>query len=186
MDGLLEQARQGFEGVLGVVRGDLAVVKTGRAKPDLVENVMVEAYEGQSKLRLVELASVTAPDPQQLVIKPWDQTILSKIEKALAASELQVNPVVDGEIIRISIPPLTEERRRDLVMLVHKKLEAGKNLLRGERQEIKSKIEDQKGEAGVSEDDIFRQLEELQKLTDEFMDKIDQMGKAKEAELMKV
>ena len=183
---MLVQARQAFEGVVEVIRGDLGTVRTGRARPELVEKVLVEAYEGQPRMALVELAAISAPDPHQLIIKPWDQNVLEKIEKGLATSDLGLNPVVDGEIIRINIPALTEERRRDLVMLVNKKLEAGKNLLRGERQRVKEKIEGQKGQPGVSEDDIFRQLEELQKLTEEFMTKIDQMGKAKEAELMQI
>jgi len=183
---MLTQARNSFEGVLGVIRGDLGTVKTGRARPELIEPVQVEAYEGQPRMSLVELAAITAPDPHQLIIKPWDQSILEKIEKALATGELGLSPVVDGDLIRINIPPLTEERRKDLVLLVHKKLEAGRNLLRGERQQIKEKIEGQKGQPGISEDDIFRQLEELQKLTEEFMGKIDELGKAKEAELMRV
>ena len=183
---MLTQARQAFEGVLEVIRGDLAVVRTGRARPELVEKVQVEAYEGQPRMSLVELASISAPDPQQLVVKPWDQGIISKIEKAIAVSDLGLNPVVDGEIVRIAIPALTEERRKDLVMLVHKKLEAGRNLLRSERQQIKEKIESQKGQPGISEDDIFRQLEELQKLTEELMTKIEDMGKAKESELMQL
>ncbi len=186
MDSILVQARGVFEGVVEVIRGDLATVRTGRARPELVEKVQVEAYEGQPRLALVELASISAPDPHLLVVKPWDQSVLEKIEKALSLSELGLNPVVDGEMIRITIPALTEERRRDLVLLVHKKLEAGRNLLRGERQEIKNKIEAQKGKPGVSEDDIFRQLEELQKLTEEFMGKIDELGKVKEEELMKI
>lgn len=182
----LFQARVVFEGVLEVIRGDLATVKTGRAKPELVENVLVEAYEGQPKLRLLELAAISAPDPHQLVIKPWDQSILVKIERALSLSDLGLSPVVDGEMVRIIIPELTEEWRKDLVLLVHKKLEAGKNLLRRERQEIKNRIEAQKGQPGISEDDIFRQVEQVDKLTSEFMLKIDQMGKGKEAELMRV
>lgn len=185
MADLLTQARQQFDGVVGVIAGDLATVKTGRAKPELVENVMVEAYPG-TRLTLKELATISAPDPHQLVIKPWDQNILAAIEKGLAISDVGLNPVVDGDIVRISIPALTEERRKELVMLVNKKLEAGKNLMRRERQEIKNKIEAQKGQPNVSEDDIFRQVEELDKLTGEIMIKIDGMGKDKEVELMRV
>src|SRR3989344_3995027 len=186
MASLLEEVRRQFGGVVEVIRVDLAVVRTGRARPELIEKVQVEAYEGQPRMSLVELAAISAPDPQQLVVRPWDQGVLSKIEKALAAADLGLNPVVDGDIIRIAIPALTEERRKDLVMLVHKKLEAGRNLLRSERQQIKEKIESQKGQPGISEDDIFRQLEELQKLTEELMTKIEDMGKAKETELMQI
>lgn len=186
MASLLDEVRRQFGGVVEVIQGDLAVVRTGRARPELIEKVLVEAYEGQPRMSLVELAAISAPDPQMLTVKPWDQGILSKIEKALAMADLGLNPVVDGEIIRMTIPALTQERRHDLVLLVHKKLEAGRNLLRSERQQMKEKIEAQKGQPNVSEDDIFRQLEELQKLTEEFMGKIEAMGKAKEAELMQI
>lgn len=186
MSELLIQAQTAFAGVVEVIRGDLATVKTGRARPELVEKVSVEAYEGQSRMTIMELATIAAPDPHLLVVKPWDQGIMEKIEKALATSDLGLSPVVDGEIIRIAVPALTEERRQDLVLLVHKKLEAGRNLLRQERQEIKDKIEAQKGQPGVSEDDVFRQIEELDKLTHEFMGKIDELGKGKEAELLSI
>ena len=173
-------------GVVGIIQGDLATVKTGRARPELVEQVAVEAYAGQPRMMIMELATISAPDPHLLVVKPWDQGVIDKIEKALMTSDLGLAPVVDGEIIRIAVPALTEERRQDLVLLVHKKLEAGRNLLRQERQEVKEKIEAQKGQPGVSEDDIFRQIEELDKLTHEFMGKIDELGKGKEAELMQI
>ncbi len=181
----MQKAHISFEGVVEVIRGDLGTVKTGRAKPELVENVMVEAYPG-TRLTIKELATISAPDPHQLVIRPWDQNILAAVEKGLAVSDMGINPVVDGDIVRIVIPSLTEERRKDLVMLVHKKLEAGKNLLRRERQELKNKIEAQKGQPNISEDDIFGEVEELDKLTNEFMGKIDEMGKVKEQELMQI
>src|SRR3989344_3732422 len=110
---MLTQARDSFEGVVGVIRGDLATVRTGRARPELIEQVEVEAYEGQPRLKLMELASITAPDPHQLIVKPWDQSVLEKVEKALNLADLGMSPVVDGEIIRLAIPALTEERRKD-------------------------------------------------------------------------
>lgn len=184
MQDLLDQARRDFEGALEVLRGDLMTVKTGRAKPALVEGVLVEAYEGQPRLPLLELASITSPDPQQLVVKPWDHSILEKVEKALATSEIHVNPVVDGEVIRIVIPPLTEERRGELVKLVKQKLESGRVLLRQARQEIKEAIDKRKGEPNVSEDDVHEGIEKLNGLTDEFMKNIEEIGEAKEKELM--
>lgn len=186
MQDLLGKARDNFDKVIGVVNGDLATVKTGRAKPDLVEQVMVEAYEGQPRMKLLELASISAPDPQQLVIKPWDQSVLSKIEKGIMASGLGLSPVVDGDIVRISIPALTEERRLDLVKLVKQKLESGKTLLRQARHEIKEEIDRRKGTPNVSEDDVKGAVEELDKMTEEYNGKIDGLGEAKEKELMTV
>ena len=187
MKDLLDRARRNYEGVLGVLSQDLTTVKTGRAKPDLIQQVMVEAYEGQPKMALVELASITSPDPHQLIVKPWDPSVLESVEKAIRDEKnLNVSPVVDGEIIRIKIPSLTEERRKDLVKLVKQKLESGRVLLRQARQRAKENIDARKGEADVSEDDIRRAVENLNKMTDEFSEKIVEMGEVKEKELMTV
>lgn len=177
-------AQKQMEEVLRLVENDLKTIKTGRARPNLVEDIKVEAYQTTMSLR--ELASISAPDPHSLVVSPWDKTIIKNIEKAIAISSLHLASIVDGEIIRIQIPPLTEETRRDLVKLVHQKLESGRRLLRQERNDAKSKIEDSKGQPGVSEDDIKKWLEELQKLTDDFTAKIETIGKAKEQELMTI
>ena len=183
-DPLLIEARNGMDGVLDVVREDLTTVKTGRAKPSLVEHIEVLAYN--TKMPLIELATISAPDPHLLVIQPWDESIIEAISKAIAASDLRLNPVVDQSLIRIQIPPLTQERREELVKLVHQKLESGRILLRQLRQDIKQKIEGMKGLPGVSEDDIHRQLDDLEKITDEFMGKLSAMGEVKEGELLAV
>jgi ribosome recycling factor len=120
------------------------------------------------------------------VVKPWDQSLVGKISKGIAVSDLHLNPVVDGDIIRISIPPLTEERRRDLVKLVKQKLESGRNMLRQARHDVKSMIDKREGEANVSEDDIRQAIEDLDKLIDEYNGKIEEIGEAKEKELMTV
>lgn len=169
--------------VIELVKQDLSGVQTGRAKSALVESVKVEAYEG-SFMEIKELASITALDPHTLVIKPWDSSILAKIEKGINEANLGINPVVDQEIIRIVIPSLTEERRIELVKLVGQKIEAGKAFLRQIRVEVKQKIDNQKDEAGVSEDDIHRLYDELQKIMVEFNAKLEEMEKNKEQELM--
>src|SRR3989338_4391012 len=115
-DPLLSEARNNMEAVMDVVREDLSTVKTGRAKPALVEHIEVFAYN--TKMPLIELATISAPDPHLLVVQPWDESILENITKAVAASDLHLTPVVDQSIIRIQIPPLTEERREELVKLV--------------------------------------------------------------------
>src|SRR3989338_8276499 len=160
---ILSQIDSSFSGVLDVVRGDLSTVKTGRAKPDLVAHIPILVQSYGSTLTLQELAAVSAPDTQTLVISPWDRNILEDIARGISKSDLNIAPVIDGDIIRISIPTLTQERRLDLTKLVDKKVESGKVLLREERQRLKKEIDDQKGRPDISEDDIFHAVEELDK-----------------------
>lgn len=181
IEDILGNFNKNVESVLLLVQDDLNKVKTGRAKPGLVEGLKVEAYG--TKMDLKELASITAPDPNLLVISVWDKNLLEVIERAIASSDLSLNPQVSKEVIRISIPPLTEETRNDLVKLVYQKLELGKVLLRQARNEAKSRIEKLKGGAGVSEDDIQGWLEDLQREVEMVMGKIDDLGKKKESAL---
>jgi ribosome recycling factor len=168
-----------------VISEDLAMVRTGRAQPSLVENIAIEAYPG-TWMKIPEVASVSAPDSHMLVIKPWDQSTLRKIESGIAAENIGVNPIIDGDMIRIMIPTLTEERRKELVKAVKQKVESGKNILRDIRAEEKREIEAKKGDAGVSEDDVERWLLDMQKLFDSYIDKVETMGAEKEKELMQI
>ena len=127
-DSMFTQGRQKMDEVVTLVTDDLLTVQTGRAKPSMVENVRVEAYVG-SYMEVREVANISAPDSNSLVIKPWDPSTLEAIEKGLQKSDLQVNPVVDGDLIRISVPSLTEERRLELVKVVKQKVEAGLHLI---------------------------------------------------------
>ena len=170
--------------VLDVVSHDMSTVKTGRAKPSLVEGVMVEAYG--TRMKLMEVANITAPDTTLIVIKPWDKGNLTAVEKAIASAGLNLQPVVDGDQIRIAIPSLTQERREEMVRLVKQKLEAGKQMLRDTRIKHKKLADEQKGKPGVSEDDITKDLEQLQKEMDNFTARLDLMAKEKETELMKI
>ena len=179
---LIRKLRTNLDKVLEVVGGDMATIRTGRAKPDLVSGVEVLAY-GQ-RMKLFELASVTAPDPSTIVIAPWDKSVLKDIEKAIMISELQLTPNVSSDIIRINIPSLTTERRNDFVKLLHQKIESGRVMARQVRQEIKEEIDRLKKDGGVSEDEIDRLLEQLQKTLDEYMGKIEVMGKKKEEEIL--
>jgi ribosome recycling factor len=180
---MFDEMSRKLEEALRIIRQDMQSIKTGRAKPSMVEQVMVEAYEG-TRMPLVELASISAPDTTMLVIQPWDHGVLKKIQAGLAASELQLNPVVDGNMIRISIPPLTEERRLEMVKLVKQKVESGKEMMRGIRNEMKKEIDAKEGEAGVSEDDLRQWIGEMQKLFDAYVDKLELLGRQKEEELM--
>ncbi|HSW90324.1 MAG TPA: ribosome recycling factor [Patescibacteria group bacterium] len=175
------QFKNSTQKLLLIFEEDISLVRSSRAKPSMVENVMVDAYG--TKMRLVELASVTAPDASSLVIKPWDASVLGAIEKGIQASDLHINPVVDGDLVRIAIPPLTGERRQELAKLVAQKLHAHEEMLRDIRTKIKKQVEAQKGQAGVSEDDIKRENETLQKLTDEAGAKLIEIAKKKQTEL---
>jgi ribosome recycling factor len=182
---MFDDMKKSLEQVLKVVSEDLQMVRTGRAKPSLVEEVMVEAYPG-TRLPLKELAGISAPDPHMIVIQPWDQSVLHKIEVGLQKSDLNLGPVVDGNLIRISIPALTEERRLDLVKMVKQKIESGHEMMRSVRVEQKKEVDDQKGKAGVSEDDIKNWLAEMQKIHDEYLKKLEELGEKKEKELMEI
>lgn len=171
--------------IVSLLGDDLATIKTGRAKPDLVEHMKVQVYGG-TWMEIRELATISAPDAQSLVISPWDKSILKALEKGIATNEANINPIVDGDVIRINIPALTEERRKEYVKLVHQKVESHKAMMRNERTNAKKSIEGEKNVGGVSEDDVKNNLEELQNITDDTMKKIDEMGKNKEVELMKV
>jgi len=181
----LALGKQRMDEVVELVREDLMGVQTGRARPALVEGVKVEAYEG-SWMEIKELANISAPDPQSIVIKPWDPSVLKKMEKALQKSDLGVNPVVDNDLIRINIPALTEERRQELVKQVKQKVEAGKAMLRQARLEVKKEIDKQKEQAGVSEDDIHQMYERLQVVVDEYNERLETMERDKEKELMAI
>ncbi len=170
--------------VLEVVIGDMATVKTGRAKPSLIENVMIEAYG--TRMKLMELASISAPDPMLLMIQPWDKGNLSAIEKGMMVSGLNLNPVVEGDHIRIAIPALTQERRQEMVKLIKQKLETGRQMLRDVRQKYKKAIDDQKGKPGISEDTIETDLKTLQDKVEIHMQKLEKLAEDKEKELMQV
>lgn len=161
---------------------DLESLKLGRARPALVENIKVAAYEG-SILTIRELASITVPDPQQIVITPWDRGVLQKIAQAIATSDLMVTPMAEEDLIRIRIPALTDDRREELIKAVEMKLEGGRKMIRDIRNGIKADMEKSKDDAGVSEDDIFRGKEDLQKLHDNWLKKIEELGNGKIAEI---
>jgi len=182
---LFDEMRLRMEEVLDLVVEDLEMIKTGVAKPSLIENVQIEAYPGQ-KLTLRELANILVPDPHMLVVQPWDESVIEKIEKELAESELNLSPVVDKNMIRIAIPPLTEERREELVKLVGQRVESGKQMIRDVRHKKKNEIEEMKNQEGVSEDDVFGWFDELQEITNEYVGKLETIGQRKEVELRQI
>ncbi|MBI2587993.1 ribosome recycling factor [Candidatus Azambacteria bacterium] len=172
------------EAIIDHLTHELAGLRTGRATPALVEDILVEQYG--AKLPLKQLASISVPEPRTLLIHPWDKAALSAIEKAIAASELSLAPVVDGDQVRISIPQLTEERRGELTKLAHAKMEDARIALRREREEIWKNIQEEERAGRIREDEKFRLKDELEKFVKDANEKIDELGKRKEGEIMAV
>lgn len=179
---ILANLKTRLDATIEAVKKDLTTVRTGRAKPSLVEDVKVEAYG--TVMTIKELATISAPDTSLILIAPWDKGLVAAISSGIQKSGLNVQPIVDGGTVKISIPPLSQERREELVKLVHQKLESAKVMIRGVRTEIKEEIEAQEGESGISEDAIKMWLTSMQKSVDEYMLKIEELGKDKEKELM--
>lgn len=168
--------------ILEVLKADLSTVRTGRAAPSLVENIVINAYGGTAKMRVLELATVGTLDPQTLVITPYDASIIGEMQKGIQEANVGLNPVVDGQLIRISIPPLSEERRKELVNLVNQKLEGGKIQVRQVRHTAMEELK----KLGLGEDESARVEKEIQKLTDDTILEIESLGKKKEEELMQI
>ncbi|HLY59683.1 MAG TPA: ribosome recycling factor [Terriglobia bacterium] len=165
-------------------RHELATVRTGRASASLLEHIKVEYYGTPTPLN--QVATLGVPEPSLLTVQPWDATLIAVIEKAIRSSDLGLNPMNDGKILRVPIPPLTEERRKELVKHLHRVLEdhrtAVRNIRRDANESMKKLLKDKK----ISEDDEKRGLDEVQKLTDDFMAKLEEQGKSKEKEIMEM
>ncbi|MCL6096523.1 MAG: ribosome recycling factor [Patescibacteria group bacterium] len=186
MEQPINSAREQMGKILEVIKADLSTVRTGRATPSLVENITINAYAGTARMRVVELAHVSVSDSQTLLVTPFDSTIIGEIQKGIQEANIGFTPSIDGNVIRISIPLLSEERRRELVHLVNQKLEGGKIQVRQVRHEVMEQIKKQLGDKEISEDDSVRLEKEVQKLTDDIIAEIDLLGKRKEEELMAV
>lgn len=188
MDGnqIISQTRNHMQKAFEVLKDDFGTVKTGKAAPQLVENVMINAYQGSARLKVMELATIQVQDTQTLIITPFDQSVLGEIEKGISDSQMGLGLAVAGTNIRVTIPPLTQERREEFVKLIHKKAENGKIMIRQARQEGKDSVKKLKDDGHISEDEVERLEKEIQKLTDENVAKIDDAAVMKEKELMTV
>ncbi len=180
----LQKARQRMDGAIEALRREFAGVRTGKASPALLDTVKVEAYG--SMMPLNQVGTVSAPEARMLTVQPWDKSMLKAIEKALRESDLGLNPSNDGSIIRIPIPPLTEERRKEYVKLLHKLTEEARVAVRNVRRDANDEVKHRQKDEGLSEDDIRREQGEVQKLTDQYVAKIEELMKHKEAEIMEV
>jgi ribosome recycling factor len=177
-------AREHMEGAVEALRREFATVRTGKATPALLDTVKVEAYG--STVPLNQVASISAPEPRLLVVQPWDRGMLGPIEKGIQTSDLGLNPANDGKIIRVPIPALTEERRREYVRLLHKMAEEGRVSIRHARKEANDEIKRRQKDGEISEDDARREQDEVQKLTDRYIQQLDDLLRHKEAEVMEV
>lgn len=186
MDPITSSTKAQMDKVIEVLRNDLSTVRAGKASPALVENLVVGAYGGTQRLKVIELAQIAATDSQTIVITPYDLSIIGEIHKAILESNTGLTPVIDGQLIRISIPPLSEERRGELVHLVNQKLEGGKIQVRQTRHEAMNDVKRELNDKAITEDDNVRLEKEIQKLTDETIVQIETMGKQKEQELMEI
>jgi len=181
---ILRDAQQRMQKAVEATRRELQGLRTGRAHPGLVEHIRVEYYG--TTVPLNQLATISAPEPRLLVIQPWDKSALRNIERALMQSELGLVPTSDGNVLRVPIPPLTEERRQDLVRVARRLAEEGRVAIRNIRREAKEMIEELEDGGEISEDEARRAQEELQKLTDRFVGEVDALLQRKEAEILEV
>ncbi len=186
MEDIVKQAKQKMEKAFEVLRVDLATVRSGKASSQMVENIEVVAYGGSARLKIMELATISVPDPKTVVITPFDLSVIGDIEKGINDSGLGINPSVSGEFIRLSIPPLTEERRAEMVKMINQKCENGKVMIRQVRQDSMREIKKMEDQGHTSEDDIERNEKEVQSLTDDYIKNIDSLREQKEKELMTV
>ena len=184
MDNIVSEVRSKMQRAMEVLRQDFATVRTGKASSSLVENIVINAYGGTQPLKVLELTTIHIENNSTIVISPFDKSIIGEIEKGISNANVGLNPIVDREVLRINLPPLTEERRGELVKLIKQKAEQGKVMLRQVRHEGMEDAKRQAESQGISEDEISRAEKEIQKLTDEFSEKVDLLAEEKEKELM--
>jgi len=179
---IMAELKQKLEKIIEGLKSDTASLRTGRATPALVEDLEVEYYGSKTPLKAV--ASISSPEPRSLVIQSWDKNAVQPIEKAIQTSPLGLNPVVDSSAIRLNLPQLTEERKKDLVKVLKQKLEEGKIQVRKIREEAIKEIDALEKDKKISEDEKFRKRQETQKIVDEINKKIEEIGMGKEKEIM--
>ncbi len=175
-----------MEKSLQVLRDEISTIRTGRASPGLIENISCQVYQGSQNLRLKELASITASDPQTLVIQPWDASVIGEIKQSILAANIGLTPVVDGQIIRISIPAMTSERRQEYIKILGQKTEEARIAIRNIRRDKMVGIKNEFAQKRLSEDEKFQAEQELQKTTDEFILRAGEIEEKKRQELLQV
>jgi len=180
----LTDADQKMTRAVEAMERDFQAVRTGRASTALVERILVDYYGTQTPLN--QLAGISVPEAHQIVIQPWDRSVLGAIEKAIQKSDIGLVPNVDGTVVRLNIPPLTEERRKDLVKVVHKRMEEARVEIRNIRRDASHDLQKEERDGTVGADESHRQIEALQKTTDRFIAEVDRLGGVKEQEVLEV
>lgn len=183
-DDLRRDADARMSRALEALERDLGAIRTGRASTALVERIGVEYYGTSTPLN--QLASISVPEAHSIVIQPWDRSALGAIEKAILKSDVGLTPNADGTVVRLNIPPLTEERRRDLVRLVHKRMEEARVEIRNHRRDVADELKRLEREGELGSDEARREMDTLQKLTDRWTQEVDRVGKHKEQEILEV
>ena len=183
-DEVLSAADQRMNRAVEAMQRDFQGIRTGRASTSLVERIHVDYYGTDTPLN--QLAGISVPESHQIVIQPWDRGVLGAIERAITKSDIGLTPNVDGTVVRLNIPPLTEERRKDLVRVVHKRMEEAKVEIRNVRRDVADSIKKEERDGSIGADDGRRQLEALQRTTDRWVDEVDRVGKVKEQEVLEV
>lgn len=181
---VLKKAEEKMKAVIENTQREFSTIRTGRASPSLLENIKADYYGTPTPIN--QMSKVSNPEPRMLLIQPWDKTAVKEIEKAILKSDLGLNPNVDGEIIRLVIPQLTEERRKELVKIVKNKAEEQRVSIRSIRREANEDLKKMQGEGVISEDNYHRALENTQELTNDYIEKIDKLLEEKEKEIMEV
>jgi len=177
---------QKLQEVIEFVKTDISSIRTGRAHTGLVEGIEVSAYGGQAKLKLNELATITVPDSNSIIIDPYDKSVIGEIKKGILAANIGLNPNIDGEFVRLSIPPMTTEDREKYVKLLSQKVEAGRIMIRQIRSDLMKNIAKRHADKEISEDEKFAQEKKLQDLIDSYIEKVEAIGETKKQELLSV
>ena len=181
---IFEDAERRMHKAVDVLKQDVAAIRTGRASAALVDRIQIDYYGTLTPVN--QVAQISVPESRLIVIQPYERRLLVDIEKAIQKSDLGINPNNDGQVIRLNVPPLNEERRRDMVKMVHKKLDEHKVAIRNIRRDSQDKLRDREKKKEITEDELKRSTERLQKLTDRFVDEMDKIGKTKEQEILEV
>jgi len=178
------EAKEKMKKAVDAINRELAGIRTGRATPKILDGIKVEYYGALTPLK--QLASITSPDPKYLVVQPWEKDVITDIVKAIQKADLGLNPIAEGSVVRLPIPPLNEERRREVVRLVKKIGEEGKISIRNIRREANDKIKKAQKDSDISEDDLERGQKRIQELTDDYISNISEIVSLKEQEIMEV
>ena len=181
---IFDDAERRMKKAVEALKQDLAAIRTGRASSALVERINVDYYGAPTPIN--QVCQISVPEARLIVIQPYERKLLTDIEKAIQRSDLGINPNNDGQVIRLNIPPLSEERRRDMVKTLHKKLDEHKVAIRNIRRDTQDKLQDREKKKEISEDELKRSKDRLQKLTDRYVDEMDKVGKSKELEILEV